>query len=146
MIEGFGLALVDILLNVPGKIILNQKHVVSKELLQIGGVIPTALIFLCRLGLNCNFRSVATQDSLGKLIDTFLTSEKVNFAPIRKTGATPTAAVVVEQSTGKRTGFYHLGVFADLTVKDMELISIKSSSVFTSFSIPLAQAVRQAGG
>jgi hypothetical protein len=42
MIAGFGLALVDILLNVSGKIILNQKHVVSNELLQIGGVVPTA--------------------------------------------------------------------------------------------------------
>jgi len=31
MIAGFGLALVDI-----------QKHVVSKEMLQIGGVVPTA--------------------------------------------------------------------------------------------------------
>jgi len=130
MIEGFGLALVDILLNVPGKIILNQKHVVSAEMLQIGGVIPTALIFLSRLGLNCSFHSSATQDSLGKLIDNFLVSEKVNFEPIWKTGATPTAAVVVEQSTGKRTGFYHLGAFADLTIKDVETIKFAENSKF----------------
>jgi len=130
MIAGFGLALVDILLNVPGKIILNQKHVVSKELLQIGGVVPTALIFLSRLGLKCNFHSLVTHDSLGKLISNFLSSEKVNFEPIRKTGTTPMAAVVVEQSTGKRTGFYHLGVFTDLTVKDVETIKFNSEAKF----------------
>ena len=87
-------------------------------------------IFLSRLGLKCNFHSAGTQDSLGKLIDNFLDSEKVNFKPIKKTGATPTAAVVVEQSTGKRTGFYHLGVFADLTVKDMESIKFGKDSKF----------------
>jgi len=130
MIEGFGLALVDILLNVPQKIILNQKHVVFQEMLQIGGVVPTALIFLSRLGLNCKFHSAATQDSLGKLIDNFLVSEKVNFVPIRKTGMTPTAIVVVEQPTGKRTGFYHLGVFANLTVKDIDQIRFNKNSKF----------------
>jgi len=130
MIAGFGLALVDILLNVPGKIILNQKHVVSQEMLQIGGVVPTALIFLSRLGLDCNFHSAGTQDSLGKLISNFLSSEKVKFEPIKKNGETPTAAVVVEQSTGKRTGFYHLGAFVDLTVKDMDQIKFKPGSKF----------------
>ena len=130
MIAGFGLALVDILLNVPGKIILNQKHVVSEEMLQIGGVIPTALIFLSRLGLNCKFHSASPQDGLGKLIGNFLTSEKVNFEPIRKAGVTSTAAVVVEQVTGKRTGFYHLGAFADLTVKDVNQIKFNKNSKF----------------
>ena len=46
------------------------------------------------------------------------------------TGATPTAAVVVEQTTGKRTGFYHLGVFTDLTVKDIDQIKFKQGSKF----------------
>lgn len=130
MIEGFGLGLVDILLNVPGKIILNQKHVVSKELLQIGGVIPTALMFLSRLGLDCRFHSAATNDSFGRLIENWLKSERVKFVPIRTTGQTPTAAVVVEQPTGTRTGFYHLGAFADLVPKDIETIKFNRGAKF----------------
>lgn len=130
MIEGFGLGLVDILLNVPGKIILNQKHVVSKELLQIGGVIPTAMIFLSRLGLDCRFHSAAANDSLGRLIENWLKSERVKLVSIRTTGQTPTAAVVVEQLTGTRTGFYHLGAFADLTIKETDKITFDGQAKF----------------
>lgn len=130
MVEGFGLALVDILLNVPNKIVLNHKHVVSDQLFQIGGVIPTALIFLARLGVNCHFHTALADDQFGTMVREFLDNDKVSFHSIKKQGVTPTAAVAVEKLSGNRTGFYHLGVFSDLRQKDIDKIKFNSQSRF----------------
>lgn len=131
MIEGFGLALVDILLNVPNKIVLNHKHVVSDQLFQIGGVIPTALIFLARLGIDCRLHTTLANDNFGKMITQWLKSEKVKLGPIRtKTEASPSAVVVIEQPTGNRSGFYNLGGIADLSLHDLNQVNFRPKSKF----------------
>jgi ribokinase len=130
MIEGFGRSLIDILLNVPQKIILNQKHIVDDEMLQIGGVIPTALIFLSRLGVDCTLHTALANDYFGKMTASFITQEKVKLAVIEKPGVSPIAAVLVEKPSGNRTGFYNLGMFAKLSSKDIDSIQFASKSKF----------------
>jgi len=131
MIEGFGLTQVDILLNVPQKIILNQKHIVTEQIFQIGGVIPTALIFLSRLGIDCQLHTTLADDNFGKMITQWLKSEKVKLDPIRtKTKSSPSAVVVVEQPTGNRSGFYNLGGIADLNLHDLNQIKFLPKSKF----------------
>ncbi len=130
MIEGFGLALVDILLNVPKKIVLNQKHLVSDQIFQIGGVIPTALIFLDRLGISCRFHTALADDNFGTMIKQFLNGSKVNLKVILKAGNSPCAVVTVEQPTGNRTGFYNLGVFADLSTKGVKTLNFQPETKF----------------
>lgn len=130
MIEGFGLALVDILLNVPKKIVLNHKHVVSDQIFQIGGVIPTALIFLSGLGTTCRFHTTLADDNFGTMIKQFLNGSKINLNVIKKEGNSPCAAVAVEQPTGNRTGFYNLGVFAGLSKKDLKTLNFQPGTKF----------------
>lgn len=131
MIEGFGLTQVDILLNVPQKIILNQKHIVTEQIFQIGGVIPTALIFLSRLGIDCRLHTTLADDNFGKMITQWLKSEKVKLDPIRtKTKSSPSAVVVVEQPTGNRSGFYNLGGIADLNLHALNQVKFRPKSKF----------------
>ncbi|MDZ4228633.1 MAG: carbohydrate kinase family protein [Patescibacteria group bacterium] len=131
MVEGFGLTQVDILLNVPQKIVLNQKHIVSEQIFQIGGVIPTSLIFLARLGVDCQLHTTLADDNFGKMITQWLKSEKVKLDPIRtKTEASPSAVVIVEQPTGNRSGFYNLGGITDLSDNDLNQVNFRPKSKF----------------
>ncbi len=115
LVSGFGSVVVDILMDSPA-IQIDQKNQVHEQAIQVGGVIPTALIVLSRLGIRTEFHSTVGDDLFGHTLETMLKKEHVGSTGILKQSGekTPFAFVVI-QNTGKRTSFYSTGAFSDAT-------------------------------
>jgi len=113
LVSGFGSIVVDVLMRTES-IQPDSKNPVSQQLVQVGGVVPTALIVLSRLGIATQFHSTVGDDLFGTALENILNKEGVGTKHlIRAQGQqTPFAAVIIHQATGKRTSFYSTGSFS----------------------------------
>lgn len=104
-IFGLGTIVVDHQLFVDQFPVVDTKIEANESRLQVGGPVPTALVFLSRLGHDCTFTGLWGDDHFGVIIEEDLDREQVNFFPASQQPGTETgtAHVWVEQSTGSRT-------------------------------------------
>jgi len=58
IVSGFGSAVVDVLMMASQPIALQKKNLIEHQTIQIGGVIPTALVVLSRLGIATELHSL----------------------------------------------------------------------------------------
>ena len=111
-VSGFGSIVVDVLMSSPD-LELYRKNSVLGQTLQIGGVIPTALMVLSRLGISTQFHSTVGDDLFGHALRTMLAKEHIDTQNvITVKNKTPFAFVVVNPANGKRTSFYTTGTFS----------------------------------
>jgi len=105
LVAGFGSSVLDILERTE-TIELYGKNPVSHQIMQMGGVIPTALIVLARLGVPTELHTVIGDDMLGNKLLSILTYEKVGTTNVIKNSSmvTPIATVILEKDT--RTIFF----------------------------------------
>lgn len=68
----------------------------------LGGPVPSALILLSRLGMECTLAAVVADDDAGKIIRTILAKEGVRLIA-QKSGRTRINTVLVNKKTGSRT-------------------------------------------
>ncbi|OGG11477.1 hypothetical protein A2Z00_02945 [Candidatus Gottesmanbacteria bacterium RBG_13_45_10] len=110
-VAGFGSAVVDVLM-MTDEIILRGKNLVSHQIIQMGGVIPTALIVLSRLGIHTQLYTIIGNDMLGDNLLSILEKEGVDTNHIIKNPAmtTPFATVIIQKES--RTIFYSTREFA----------------------------------
>jgi sulfofructose kinase len=111
MVAGFGSAVLDVLMRTE-KITLYGKNPVSHQIIQMGGVIPTALIVLSRLGVRTELYTIIGDDMLGTKLCSILSQENVDSTHVVKspTMTTPLATVILEKET--RTIFYTTADFS----------------------------------
>jgi sulfofructose kinase len=111
MVTGFGSAVLDVLMTTD-KIVLQGKNPVTHQMLQIGGVIPTALVVLTRLGIKTDLYSIIGDDMIGSTLLTILKNENVGVTHVIKNSSmmTPLATVVLMGDT--RTIFYSTADFS----------------------------------
>ena len=116
IISGFGSAVVDVLMMATESITLQNKNPVFRQTIQIGGVIPTALVVLSRLGITTELHTIIGDDMFGDTLETIFAKEHVALGSgTRMSGiATPLACVVIHHDTGHRTSFYTTGEFSSL--------------------------------
>lgn len=69
--------------------------------LSVGGPVPTALILLARLGVECTYISTIGQDENGEIIKNLLKKEKVSFLPNYEK-QTKVNTMIVNPTTGTR--------------------------------------------
>ena len=121
MVYGLGSIVADILM-LSDDIKLNTKNLVNIQKIQIGGVIPSALMALSKLGIKSSFVSVIGQDPLGEILISMLVKEeiKVNSVIKRKESQTPIACVIVDKKTGARTSFYSTGEYSNIMISDID--------------------------
>lgn len=112
MVTGMGLTVLDIL-TTTDSLNLTRKNLVSFEMTQIGGVIPTALILLSRLGEKTELHTVLGNDQNGQTLMKVLGKEKIETKRIAviEGKATPVAFVVIKRNSGDRTIFYTSDLF-----------------------------------
>lgn len=115
-VAGFGLSVIDVLMGTES-IVLEEKNPVHRQAIQIGGVIPTALTTLTRLGIATQLHTIIGKDTLGDEICTILEKEQVSLQYVQKRPdiATPFSCVIVNKHNGARTIFYTTGSFSELT-------------------------------
>ncbi len=115
-VAGFGLAVIDVLMATES-IVLEEKNPISRQAIQIGGVIPTALATLTRLGIPTELHTIVGKDTLGDEIATILKHERVALDNVIEDPniETPFACVIVNKYSGARTIFYSTGSFSTLT-------------------------------
>lgn len=115
-VAGFGLSVVDVLMGTES-IHMEEKNPVLKQGIQIGGVIPTALATLTRLGVETELHTIIGKDTLGDEICTMLRKEKVSLKNVQQLPdiATPFSCIIVNKRSGARTIFYTTGSFSSLT-------------------------------
>ncbi len=112
MVSGFGSIVVDVLMSAH-EIELHRKNSVDGQTIQIGGVIPTALVVLSRLGISTRFHSSVGNDLFGDALKKMLTQEHVDIENVTTTtDKTPFAFVIVDPNNAKRTSFYTTGTFS----------------------------------
>lgn len=130
VVAGFGLAVVDVIMATE-TINLEQKNPTSHQAIQTGGVVPTALITLARLGVPVDLHTIAGDDTLGNELLTIFTQEHMPTTHIILTRdiETPFACVVIHKQTGARTIFYSAGKFVSLT-GDTFIQPLSSSTQF----------------
>jgi len=111
LVTGFGSSVLDVLMRTK-TITLYGKNAVSHQIIQIGGVIPTALVALSRLGIKTELFTIIGNDMLGTKLLSILTDEHVGVSKILQTPSmqTPLATVVLEGET--RTIFYTTADFS----------------------------------
>lgn len=116
-ISGFGLTVVDILMQIEDGIHLYQKNPVDMQMVQLGGVIPTALVTISRLGLDTHLYSAFGDDKFSEILDDIFEKEKVKVTEVRNPDKyqTPLSIVAIDKTTGERTGFNSQGDFPKLT-------------------------------
>lgn len=116
LVSGFGSVVVDVLM-ISNGFNINQKNLVAHQTIQVGGVIPTALITLSRLGVLTKIHTMIGNDLFGEVILSILRKEKVALGKIAKikNRQTPLAFVVIHKKTGHRTSFYTTGAFPNLS-------------------------------
>lgn len=111
-VAGLGSIVVDVLMTAEN-ITPNQKNPVEGQTFQIGGVIPTALVALARLGITTEFRSTVGDDLFGDTLRKMLSGEHVQTQGLATaTHQTPFAFVVAHPKSSKRTSFYTTGAFS----------------------------------
>jgi sulfofructose kinase len=117
LVAGFGSAVIDVLMMATESIGLQRKNQINRQTIQIGGVIPTALVVLSRLGIKTELHSVVGPDIFGETLLSQLQNEHVGLANITKIPDmhTPMACVVIHNDNGQRTSFYTTGMFSTLT-------------------------------
>lgn len=116
-VAGIGSAVIDILMMATESIALQRKNPIHRQTIQIGGVIPTALVVLSRLGIPTELHSVIGNDMFGNKLLSLLETEHVTGTNIIQLPdmATPLACVVIHNDNGQRTSFYTTGKFSEYT-------------------------------
>ena len=112
LVAGFGSVVVDTLM-IADEIRANHKNRVVHQAIQVGGVIPTALIVLSRLGVKTQMHTTIGDDLFGEALLAIFQKEGVGLGTIIKikNTETPLAFVVIHKKTGNRTSFYTTGSF-----------------------------------
>ncbi|OGG30117.1 hypothetical protein A3A63_01540 [Candidatus Gottesmanbacteria bacterium RIFCSPLOWO2_01_FULL_46_9] len=123
IVSGFGSAVVDVLMMASQPIALQKKNLIEHQTIQIGGVIPTALVVLSRLGIATELHSLVGRDTFGNILLALLKKEHVGLETvIQKSGMkTPLSCVTIHKDNGQRTSFYTTGAFAKAT--DRKLVA-----------------------
>ncbi|KKS97927.1 MAG: PfkB domain-containing protein, ribokinase [Candidatus Gottesmanbacteria bacterium GW2011_GWA2_43_14] len=123
MVYGCGSVVLDALMLSNKGIHLNQKNSVKRQKIQIGGVIPSALMTLSRLGIKTSLIASVGNDLFGDAVVKLLKKEKVDLRYLLKTEdhPTPLAFVTLNEMTGERTSFYTTGVFSELREEEIKL-------------------------
>ncbi|MBF0432009.1 MAG: carbohydrate kinase family protein [Fibrobacteria bacterium] len=151
---GLGTVLVDQQMFVkqyPGH---NTKNELENHRIQVGGPVPTALVFLSRLGLPCSFIGKWADDHFGSFIEKDLQKEGVILdKSIIATGkASGFANVWVDTNTGGRTILFTRGTFPPISISEREHVSLQEYTVLHldgwsgEAAIKTAQAIKQQGG
>ncbi len=139
LISGFGSLVVDVLMT--GETILPEhKNLVTQQSIQVGGVIPTALIVLSRLGIATQFHSTIGNDLFGTALAEILRRESVDTRYLiqKPKKQTPFAFVIIQPSNGKRTSFYTTGTFSSESGKEFHHIDPASSFLLVDAHNPQA--------
>lgn len=103
-ILGLGTIVIDHQLFVDRFPKVDTKIEATRSRIQIGGPVPTALVFLSRLGHDCAYAGVWGNDQFGQMIESDLHSEQIRFSSeCRHAIETGMAQVWVDESTGSRT-------------------------------------------
>ena len=115
-ISGFGLTVVDILMQIENGIHLYQKNPVGMQMVQLGGVVPTALVTASRLGLDSRLYTAFGSDKFSEILYDIFEKEKVKTEEIGNPDLyqTPLSVVAIDKRTGERTGFNSQGDFPKL--------------------------------
>ncbi|MBD3673501.1 MAG: hypothetical protein HUJ26_08235 [Planctomycetaceae bacterium] len=118
---------------------------------QIGGPVPTALVFLSRLGHDCSYVGVWGDDQFGQTIESDLRAEKIRFSPdCRQAIETGLAQVWVDEASGSRT-IVCRRVSPDEASLSRPLESLPEKGILTldgwppNLAVQAAQAARQQG-
>jgi sulfofructose kinase len=124
LVYGFGSLVVDVLMTADG-IRMNRKNFVDFQTIQVGGVIPTALIVLSRLGIQTQLHTVVGDDFFADALFDILKKENVGYKKVIRieNKKTPFACVILQKRNGNRTSFYTTGHFSSIESKytDFEL-------------------------
>lgn len=121
-VAGFGLTVVDILMQIENGIHLYQKNPVEMQMVQLGGVVPTALVTLSRLGLNTHLYTAFGKDKFSEILYDIFKKEKVQLTEVGNPESyqTPLSIVAIDKRTGERTGFNSRGDFPKLSPSDVQ--------------------------
>lgn len=113
LVAGFGLAITDVLV-ATDSVTLRTKNRTSTQMIQMGGVIPTALIVLTRLGIPTQFYSMVGKDMFGDTLLSILQKEGIDHTHVARNPDvnTPFASVVLHDGD-QRTIFYTTGKFSE---------------------------------
>lgn len=123
MIIGFGATVLDVVVHTNKAIVLRDKNPIAREVFQVGGVIPTVLMLLARMGIPCKLYSAVGEDPFGKFLLEKLEKEGIDTRAVIKTKeATPVSVAVVEPKGGERTGLTARGFFTKLRENQMDLV------------------------
>lgn len=116
LVAGFGSVVADILM-LADAVSLGHKNHVSHQAIQVGGVVPTALIVLSRLGITTQLHTAIGDDLFGDALLSIFQKENVGLGTIvrGKNTETPLAFVVIHKKTGHRTSFYTTGAFPNIS-------------------------------
>lgn len=117
LVAGFGSAVIDVLMMATESIGLQRKNPINGQTIQIGGVIPTALVVLSRLGIQTELHTIVGRDIFGDTLVSLLHNEHIFLDKIVRnpTMTTPLACVVIHKDNGQRTSFYTTGEFSTNT-------------------------------
>lgn len=131
MVVGFGLSVVDLLAVVDGPIVLNYKNLLSTQLLQVGGVVPTALMTLAVLGVKTKINTALGDDHFADEIIDILKNHHVGIGQILHIPdtMTPVSVIVVTKQNGHRTGFNSPGAFPNIKPIDIS-VSLSRETAF----------------
>ena len=116
LVAGFGSVVADVLMLADAVSLGHKNHVAHQEI-QVGGVVPTALIVLSRLGIATQLHTAIGDDLFGDALLAIFKKENVGLGTIvrgEKT-ETPLAFVVIQKKTGHRTSFYTTGAFPTIS-------------------------------
>ncbi|MEZ6118512.1 MAG: carbohydrate kinase family protein [Pirellulaceae bacterium] len=101
----------------------NTKNPISLSRYQVGGPVPTALAFLRRMGVGCQFIGKWAGDEFGRQIQDDFVRQGIDFRPsiispdnFAQTGF---AHVWIDQHTGERTVAYSRGSCGDLDTNEL---------------------------
>lgn len=112
LVVGFGLTNIDVLM-VTDAITLQTKNSASHQMIQMGGVVSSALIVLSRLGIPTQLFSAVGEDMFGQTLLTMFKNEGVDTKYVSQISGmdTPLSAVILHNSD-QRTIFCTPGRFA----------------------------------
>lgn len=122
MVTGFGSLVADVLM-ISEAIKSNHKNIVDLQTIQVGGVIPTALITLSRLGTKAEFCTTVGDDEFANTLLSILKKEKVDTHNILRLASTttPLSIVILNKKNGKRTNYYTTGVFPKIKINQFKI-------------------------
>ena len=105
MITGLGTIVVDYLAVLPGFPKKNSKTTILEDHIQTGGPVPTALVFLQRMGHQTAFLGTWGRDHEGLLIEQDLSQEEVDWSQVQIRGQEKTgySQIWIDHQTGERT-------------------------------------------